>query len=82
MTGVVPLTTNIEMTEEFKQEQPLFASLMEIKKDVKIEYKTVDSTALPSVVNAMSKYYPELAYGNITPQEMTVKMDEAIKEAE
>ena len=82
MTGVVPLTTNIEMTEEFKQEQPLFASLMEIKKDVKVEYKTIDSTALPSVVNAMSKYYPEMAYGNITPQEMTVKMDEAIKEAE
>lgn len=82
MTGVVPLTTNIEMTEEFKQEQPLFASLMEIKKDVKVEYKTIDATALSSVVNAMSKYYPELAYGNITPQEMTVKMDEAIKEAE
>lgn len=75
--GSLPLTENIEMSDAFKTENPLIVDLINISADAKYKYMNIDNTAYQAVVDVFAKLYPELVFGNITPEEMATKMTEA-----
>ncbi|MCP1111281.1 ABC transporter substrate-binding protein [Ohessyouella blattaphilus] len=76
-TKDVPCGNNVEITDQFAAENPLFAQMMEDRKGTEYAFATFDVTAYPTVVDSFSKYYPDLVYGNITAEEMAKKLDEA-----
>lgn len=67
----------LEISDEYKKANPLFSDYIELSNSAKYRFSLFDYMAYPAVVDAFGKYYPELAFGNITPQEMAKKLDEA-----
>lgn len=80
-TKDVPAGDKVEVTDQFKKENPLFADMMEKKKEVSYTFSTFDIMSYPSVVDSFSKSYPDLVYGKITAEEMAKKLDEAAANA-
>ncbi len=68
--GVLPLTENVEITDAYKAENPLLAELLEISGDAKYTFGNIDNQAYSSVVDEFAIRYPELAYDEITPEQM------------
>lgn len=77
--GVLPLTSNIEMSKEFKDKNPLVVDFVSLLSNIKYQYKTIDNISYPTALNALSRLYPELANGKITPEELVNKLDDAAK---
>ena len=75
--GVIPLTPNVELSDEYIAENPLVAELIELSGSAEYKYNTFDNMSPASVIEAMSKSYPSLAMGDITPEEMCDLMTEA-----
>lgn len=75
--GSLPLTDQIELSEEFKKEKPLVVEHIELGGQAKYTFKTLDVTAYPIVIDCFAKLYPELVYDEITPEEFAQKLTEA-----
>ncbi|MDF2613527.1 MAG: ABC-type sugar transport system, periplasmic component [Clostridia bacterium] len=75
--GALPLTANIEMSEEYKSENPLIGDLIKLGGAAKYKYSNLDNTAFSSVIDTFAVNYPELALGSLTPEDMAKKMTEA-----
>ncbi|BES63643.1 ABC transporter substrate-binding protein [Gottschalkiaceae bacterium SANA] len=77
-SGALPLTANVEISETYKTANPLVAELITISGDAKYGFENIDNTAFSSVVSEFSLNYPDLAYGEITPEEMAAKLTAAV----
>jgi raffinose/stachyose/melibiose transport system substrate-binding protein len=75
--GTLPLTGNVKMSNEYVQNHPLVAGLIELSKDSKHEFMTLDAISYASVISAMSRDYPSLAASDITVDEMIQDMNDA-----
>lgn len=75
--GVLPLTSNVEMSAEFKAANPLVVEFVGLLNQIEYKYKTIDTISYNTAVNAFTTLYPELAGGNLTPEDMAKKLDEA-----
>lgn len=75
--GALPLTTNIEFSDDFKAANPLIVDLVTMSGNNKNDFQNIDNTALSSVIVAFSSNYPDLIYGGITPEEMAKRLTEA-----
>lgn len=67
--GALPLTDNVEISDEYKAANPVVAELLEISENAKYECGALDNNAYESVVGETGIRYPELAYDEITPEE-------------
>ena len=67
--GVLPLTDNIELSDEYKAANPILAELIVLAGSAKYTFENIDNTAFSSIVNETAVRYPELAYDEITPEE-------------
>lgn len=76
--GALPLTTNVEFSEDFKAANPLIVELVTMSGSNKNDFQNIDNTALSSVIAAFSTNYPDLIYGGITPEEMAKRLTEAV----
>lgn len=79
--GVLPLTENVEISDEYKAANPIVAELLEISENAKYEIGTLDNTAYESVVNETSVRWPELAYDEITPQDFADYLTKAASQS-
>jgi len=75
--GSLPLTDQIELSEEFKKEKPLVVQHIELAGQAKYTFKTLDVTAYPIVIDSFQQLYPELVFGEITAEEFAQKLTEA-----
>ena len=75
--GALPLTDQVQMSDKFIKENPLVAELVEMGNSNKSDFNNIDNTAVASTIEAFSAYYPDLAAGNMTPEEMAKKLTEA-----
>lgn len=75
--GTIPLTGNVELSEEYKAANPLVAETIELSATAKYQYNTLDNLSYAGVIETMSKSYPSLAMGDITPADMCKLMTEA-----
>lgn len=67
--GVLPLTENVELSDEYKAANPILAELLEISGNAKYVFGNIDNNAHESVVDETAVRYPELAYDEITPEQ-------------
>ncbi|GAA0181341.1 extracellular solute-binding protein [Clostridium sediminicola] len=80
-TGTLPTFENLVDTQEFqdyKQVNPVVAELVEQANNAKYTFNTVDNISYSSVIGEMSKYYPSLAMGDVSAEDMVKAMTEAV----
>ncbi|QUH27742.1 ABC transporter substrate-binding protein [Vallitalea guaymasensis] len=76
-SGALPLTANVEISDEYKAANPLVVDLINLADEAKYGFENMDNTAHSSVIEEFSLNYPELVYGGITPEEMASKLTQA-----
>lgn len=77
MTGLQPVSNGLEIPETLTQENPLMAEVLEIQDHAEITYGQNQAYWYQNTIDTFSTELPELAYGNITPEEFCAKLSEA-----
>ncbi len=67
--GVLPLTDNIKLSDEYKAANPILAELIELSGSAKYTFENIDNTAFTAIIDETAARYPELAYDEITPED-------------
>ncbi len=75
--GALPLTTNVAITEEYKAANPIVAELIKLSGEADYYFGNIDNNAYSSVVAEFSIRYPELAFNDITPEDMATYLTKA-----
>ncbi len=77
LAGNLPVSPTLEISQEYLDQNPLFAANAAGVAEADYAVQTFDVTAYASVVDAFSVYYPELAAGTLDAAGMAAKLDEA-----
>lgn len=77
MSDTVPLTNEVKISDEYKAKNPLMTKVIELGNAAKYKFNTIDNMGYASVIEEMSKAFPSMANGEITPEQMAQMMDEA-----
>lgn len=77
MSDTVPLTNEVEIPAEYAAKNPLMTKIIEEGNVAAYKFNTIDNMAYSGVIDQMSKAFPALANGEITPEDMAELMDEA-----
>lgn len=77
MDDTVPLTSEVEISEEYQSKNPMVSQIIEEGNLADYKFCTLDNMAYASVITEMSNAYPSLVSGDITSAEMCQLMDEA-----
>ncbi len=75
--GIMPLTSNVEISEDYRQNNPLVSKLIDEGLKAKYNYKFFDVISQANVIDTFAKLYPELAFERITAEEMAKSLTEA-----
>ena len=75
--GALPLTSNVEISEEYKAANPIVADLIKLSGEADYSFGNIDNNAYSSVVSEFSIRYPELAFKDITAEEMATDLTKA-----
>ena len=82
MIGGIPVSSYIEITDEYRQENPLFAENVDAVQKAEYSVATFDVMAYANVVDAFGIYYPELVNGTLDAAGMAARLDEAAAAAQ
>lgn len=74
--GMFP-SAKIDIPADYKASNPIFANYVDASAAATTKFLYFDVQSYPSVIDAFGKYYPELANGKITAEQMAAKLDEA-----
>jgi raffinose/stachyose/melibiose transport system substrate-binding protein len=77
LAGDLPCASDITISDDIKQKNPLLAASAEAAIGAKYSYPNLSVTAYAGVIDAFGRYYPELAAGRLTPAQMAARLDEA-----
>ncbi len=77
--GVLPLTDNVDITDEYKAENPNLVETLSLAAQAKYEFGTIDNNAYETVVDEFAVRYPELVYNEITAEDFATYLTEAGK---
>lgn len=80
--GGIPVSSYIEITDEYRQENPLFAENVDAVQKAEYSVATFDVMAYANVVDAFGIYYPELVNGTLDAAGMAARLDEAAAAAQ
>ncbi len=80
MTGLQPVSDNLEIPSSLTENDPLMAQVLEIQGKAEITYGQNQAYWYQNTIDTFSTQLPELAYGNITPQEFCEKLSESAAE--
>lgn len=75
--GVLPLTDNVAITDEYKAANPVLAELLEVAAGAKYTFGTLDNNAHQTVIDEFAVRYPELAYDEITAEDFATYLTKA-----
>lgn len=82
MTGLQPVSNDLEIPSELTESDPLMARVLEIQNEAQVTYGQNQAYWYQNTIDTFSTELPELAYGNITPQEFCGKLSESAKKNE
>lgn len=74
--NVMPVSDQVQPSEEFKQKYPLFVESIEVSNQSKIHYSAFDSIVYPNVTDAWKLWYPELVFNKSTAEEFAKKLSD------
>lgn len=77
MTGLQPVSNDLEIPSELTESDPLMARVLEIQNEAALTYGQNQAYWYQNTIDTFSTELPELAYGNITPQEFCKKLSES-----
>lgn len=77
--GVLPLTSDVEMSDTFKAANPQVVELVESLNGIKYPYQTFDVISYPTVLNALGTLYPQLVDGTLTAEDLAARLDDEAK---
>lgn len=77
MTGLQPVSNDVVIPDTLSQEDPLMAQVLEIQGKAEFTYGQNQAYWYQNTIDTFSTQLPELAYGNITPEEFCQKLTEA-----
>jgi raffinose/stachyose/melibiose transport system substrate-binding protein len=77
MLGIAPLTGNVEISDQFKKDNPIFAELVDAAAKAKWQFKIFDAIDFSNVTPVYGQNYPLMAYGQMTPEEMAADLTKA-----
>lgn len=77
MTGLQPVSSEIQIPDSLKESDPLMAEVLELGAKAKVTYGQNQAYWYQNTIDTFSTILPELAYGNITPEEFCAKLTEA-----
>lgn len=75
--GALPLTANVAISDAYKTANPVVADLIVLSGDAEYSFGNIDNNAYSSVVAEFSIRYPELAFDDITAEEMATHLTKA-----
>ena len=77
MTGLQPVSNDLEIPSELTESDPLMAEVLEIQNQAKMTYGQNQAYWYQNTIDTFSTELPELAYGNITAKEFCEKLTES-----
>ena len=77
MTGLQPVSDNLEVPDALSESDPLMAQALEIQGKAEVTYGQNQAYWYQNTIDTFSTELPELAYGNITAEEFCTKLSEA-----
>lgn len=77
MTGLQPVSSEITIPDSLTQSDPLMASVLALQSKAKVTYGQNQAYWYQNVIDTFSTELPELAFGNITPEEFCQKLTDA-----
>lgn len=79
MTGLQPVSNGLEIPVTLIESDPLMAQVLEIQDKAEVTYGQNQAYWYQNTIDTFSTELPELAYGNITPEEFCEKLSESAK---
>ena len=79
MTGLQPVSNGLEIPATLIESDPLMARVLEIQDKAEVTYGQNQAYWYQNTIDTFSTELPELAYGNITPEEFCEKLSESAK---
>ena len=76
MTGLQPVSNDLEIPGELTESDPLMA-VLKIQNEAAVTYGQNQAYWYQNTIDTFSTELPELAYGNITPEEFCKKLTES-----
>lgn len=77
MTGLQPVSNDLEIPGELTESDPLMAEVLKIQNEAAVTYGQNQAYWYQNTIDTFSTELPELAYGNITPEEFCKKLTES-----
>lgn len=77
MTGLQPVSDNLEIPSGLTESDPLMAQVLDIQGKAEVTYGQNQAYWYQNTIDTFSTQLPELAYGNITAQEFCQKLSES-----
>lgn len=77
MTGLQPVSDNLEIPESLTESDPLMAQVLDIQGKAELTYGQNQAYWYQNTIDTFSTQLPELAYGNITAAEFCQKLSES-----
>lgn len=77
MTGLQPVSSQIEIPADLKEKDPLMAAVLDIQSEAKVTYGQNQAYWYQNTIDTFSTVLPELAYGNVTDEEFCNKLTES-----
>ena len=77
MTGLQPVSNDLEIPDTLTESDPLMAQVLEIQNKAEVTYGQNQAYWYQNTIDAFSTELPELACGNITPKEFCEKLTES-----
>lgn len=77
MTGLQPVSNDLEIPDTLTESDPLMAQVLEIQNKAEVTYGQNQAYWYQNTIDIFSTELPELAYGNITPKEFCEKLTES-----
>lgn len=77
MTGLQPVSNDLDIPEEFTNDNPMMAHVLEIQNKAEMTYGQNQAYWYQNTIDTFSTQLPELAYGNISPKEFCEKLSES-----
>lgn len=77
MTGLQPVSSSLTIPDDLKENDPLMAQVLDIQAKAEVTYGQNQAYWYQNTIDTFSTILPELAYGNITPEEFCQKLTES-----
>jgi raffinose/stachyose/melibiose transport system substrate-binding protein len=77
LQGALPVAVDLDIPQDVREKMPMVVDIANAVGKMSYHGDTFSVTAYASVVDALGRYYPELAAGTLTPAAMAARLDEA-----